>query len=183
VNKAIAIEVQQLKAALELVLTRVEQQVGPAIDLTADYYWKIPPEVAYDPLVKPEIDALTLGQLSDDVEEVRSLLERDDDDGVIVWHDLRHLVGVLRRDWGAGPARRIGLLPWGTRSGAGELLRPTATRRKKGCAFVLRPTDGRCAQSDGRWEWCACRCSRAEDQRLGVERSCGAGVLVCPSSL
>jgi hypothetical protein len=63
----------------------------------------------YDPYVNPPIDALTLGQLRDDVHAIRGLLDRDADDGVFVWHDLRHLVGVLQRiaaqDLG-GSARR-----------------------------------------------------------------------------
>jgi hypothetical protein len=36
-----------------------------------------------------------MGQLSDDVQEIRSLVAREDD--VIVSHDLAHLIGVLQR--------------------------------------------------------------------------------------
>jgi hypothetical protein len=97
VEQAITIEVQQLRAALDVVLTHVEQTVGAAVHLSADYYWALPPDAMYDPYVNPATEALTLGQLSDDVREIRDLLDRDADDGIFVWHDLGHLVGVLQR--------------------------------------------------------------------------------------
>ena len=42
-----------------------------------------------------EPGALTVGQLSDDVEALRELLRRPDD--LTLWHDLSHVVGILRR--------------------------------------------------------------------------------------
>jgi len=89
-----AIDVEQLRAALELVLSHVERQTGPSVELTADYYREVAPRAGYDANVTPAGDALTLGQLQDDIQAVRDLLDRGD---VVVWHDLRHLAGVLRR--------------------------------------------------------------------------------------
>jgi hypothetical protein len=95
VEAATAIDVEQLRAALDLVLSHVERQTGSSVELTADYYWQVAPSAAYDPNVTPTRDALTLGQLQDDVQAVRDLLDRGDD--VVVWHDLQHLAGVLQR--------------------------------------------------------------------------------------
>ena len=93
-DRATAIDVQELRAALELILNRIEEQLGPTVDLAGDYYWTVDARAAYETLNDP-VGSLVAGQLSDDVNAIRELLRRDDDP--IIWHDLAHVVGVLRR--------------------------------------------------------------------------------------
>ena len=38
---------------------------------------------------------LTMGDLMDDLLEIAALLEGEDDRGVILWHDIAHLCGLL----------------------------------------------------------------------------------------
>jgi hypothetical protein len=38
---------------------------------------------------------MAVAQLSDDVREIHGFVERADDP--VIWHDLAHIVGVLRR--------------------------------------------------------------------------------------
>jgi hypothetical protein len=77
-----------------MLLDRAEREFGPEIDLAADYYWDLPPAATFDPAQDPE--GHTLGSLADDVESLAELLREDPEDAVI-WHDLSHVVGILRR--------------------------------------------------------------------------------------
>lgn len=84
-----------LRRALTLVLDAVEAAHGPALDLGEDHYWHLSTKRAFDLSVTPTADLV--GQLSDDIGETASLLA--DDASVrdpIPWHDLAHLVGILR---------------------------------------------------------------------------------------
>ena len=90
------LDLDELRTALGRVIDEVQRHHGPRIDLAADYYWTIEQADAYkfDTADPPEI---TVGHLSDDVESMQELLRRAGDEPVIVWHDLAHLVGILRR--------------------------------------------------------------------------------------
>ncbi|HUR03018.1 MAG TPA: hypothetical protein VM347_10800 [Nonomuraea sp.] len=94
-NEPMAVTFAELRAALDVVLTEAEERLGSVVVLEADYYWALPGDV-YDIHSAPPQPAL--GQLSDDVESVRTFLaERDEDGHVIVWHELAHICGILRR--------------------------------------------------------------------------------------
>jgi hypothetical protein len=71
-DRTTAIEVQELRAALELILNRVEEQLGPTVDLAADHYWTVDARAAYDLQHDPG-GSLLAGQLSDDVNAIRDL--------------------------------------------------------------------------------------------------------------
>ena len=83
----------ELRRALDRVLGTVEERHGDVMTLSADYYWVLPPEVAYD-LAVPDTSRLTMGQLSDDVDELAGMADAEH---VEPWHDLAHLVGILQR--------------------------------------------------------------------------------------
>jgi hypothetical protein len=91
----IEIEVSELGAVLDSVLAGVEAKFGPTVNLAADYYWVLDPLTAFDPTAE-QASGMTLGQLSDDVLTVRQILERDDEP-IVIWHDLAHIVGLLSR--------------------------------------------------------------------------------------
>ena len=88
------IRVRELRNALDVVLTQVEETVGDTIDLDADYYWDVYGADAFDPYSDPKP---SLGQLTDDIERLRQLTAGVANTDVIVSHDLPHLVGILRR--------------------------------------------------------------------------------------
>jgi hypothetical protein len=91
-SDALSVQLDDLRTALVRVLDAVEARHGPLIDLDADYYSEVSLDSAYSQ--EPRIE---IGQLSDDVDSLRELLARDATDEVFVWHDLGHLVGILRR--------------------------------------------------------------------------------------
>jgi len=86
------VRISDLRDALGLALDATETLLGPEVALQADCYWHLPVDAAFDVYAEPH--ALTMGQLSDDLEAV----VRDPSDGVPenARHDLLHLVGVLR---------------------------------------------------------------------------------------
>ena len=92
----LAVPMSKLRQALDRVLTELEAEHGDSVPLSADYYWVLDARATYDVDEAPSGEKLTLGQLSDDVATLDEILEREDQ-FVSVWHDLQHLVGILRR--------------------------------------------------------------------------------------
>ena len=88
------IEVQELRRAVEHVLDAVAERHGPTVDLEADYYASLDLRTSFDPTVD-QCDGITVGQLSDDVREVREMLSRTD--APVVWHDLSHIAAIFLR--------------------------------------------------------------------------------------
>jgi hypothetical protein len=88
------IDLRHLRAALARVLDDVEAKFGSTLDLGADHYWTVDRRSAFDPSVDPA-KGLTVGQLTDDIEETQRVAMRTDDP--IIWHDLAHIVGILTR--------------------------------------------------------------------------------------
>ena len=88
------VEVQELRLGLMRVLDAVQVRFGPIVDLRADAYWTLDLARSFDPHAD-QAEGLMVGQLSDDVIELRNLLSRSEDP--TLWHDLSHLVGILRR--------------------------------------------------------------------------------------
>jgi hypothetical protein len=90
---ATEIDLRELRDALDRVLEAAAAKFGATIDLGGDHYWTVAPKAAFD--VTAEVPDPTVGQLSDDVQEIRRLIT--DRDPVSVWHDLAHIIGVLNR--------------------------------------------------------------------------------------
>jgi hypothetical protein len=63
------VQVSEIEKALARLLETLREREGEVVELPeADYYWAIAPEEMYAPYQKPE--TCTLGQLSDDLEEI-----------------------------------------------------------------------------------------------------------------
>ena len=92
----VSVPISDLRAALVKILDAIEAKYGPSVELDADYYWTLNDTAAFAMVDHPE-QHVGAGQLSDDVEELRDLLQREPEEGVIIWHDLGHVIGLLRR--------------------------------------------------------------------------------------
>jgi len=77
--------------ALVRLLDEVEQQSGPEVELAADWYWTIGASDAFEMHTEP---SPITGQLADDLDDLAAQLSGDRPP--VVWHDLEHLVGLLR---------------------------------------------------------------------------------------
>jgi hypothetical protein len=89
----LVVSVAEIREATTRILDAVEVSLGPIVNLDADHYWLLETDDSFDLGADPEVHA---GQLSDDLESIRDMLGNADDD-IVVWHDLDHLIGLLRR--------------------------------------------------------------------------------------
>lgn len=87
------IAVADLRRALNRVLDQVAAEHGETVDLDAGNYWTVR---LRDSFSFTEPVALQLGDIADDAETMTEMLQRDPDE-IYPWHDLEHLMGILRR--------------------------------------------------------------------------------------
>lgn len=69
---------------------KVKVSKGSEIEISNDYYWDISQDELYSPYAEPK--NITLGQLSDDLEEVQRLAKSDD----AIMYDLKRLSNILK---------------------------------------------------------------------------------------
>ncbi len=90
----LTIRVDDLRRATNRIFAAVERNVGESIELDEDYYWHLDVEDAYKMSAVPTINLV--GQVTDDVAALKAFVASDDDGIDSVWHELNHLIGVLR---------------------------------------------------------------------------------------
>lgn len=90
----LTLHVDDLRRVANRIFTAVERSYGSSIDLDEDYYWHLDVDDAYDMSAAPTINLV--GQVTDDVAELRAFIASDDDTIDSLWHELNHLIGVLR---------------------------------------------------------------------------------------
>lgn len=90
-TEPLVLRIDELRLALSRVLAATEQRLGAEVALEGDYYWHIPVDDAFD--VTQEPGTITVVQLSDDLASVH---EETDVQPETAWHELSHLVGLLR---------------------------------------------------------------------------------------
>jgi hypothetical protein len=94
----VVLQVDDLRRACSLLLDAAQNRLGAEINLTeraVDLYWNVDIRAAYDMVQAPE-QHLDCGQSTDDLAEIKVLLERDTADTVALWHGLAHAAGLLR---------------------------------------------------------------------------------------
>ncbi|WP_430501546.1 hypothetical protein ACQRWP_08255 [Micromonospora trifolii] len=92
------LRIADLRRACSMLLDAAESRFGPQIQLSqlsVDYYWNVDLRAAFAMVPRPELE-IDCGQSSDDLAELSSLLQRDPEDVVSLWHDLAHMSGLLR---------------------------------------------------------------------------------------
>lgn len=87
-----SLRIDDLRAALALALDAFEAERGPEIAVEHDLYWHLPVDASFD--LSREPTALTVGHVSDDLQETRELLARRG--AGPAWHALSHAGGLLR---------------------------------------------------------------------------------------
>ena len=69
------ISIAELKTASNLLLQHLEACGVESIEMTEDFYWEVPQELRYDQYDEPK--KFEVGQLSDDVYELKRLINGD----------------------------------------------------------------------------------------------------------
>ncbi len=93
-DHVVSVSIAELRSVLNAILDAAESELGETVDLETDYYWHLQSDNAFDMTTTPSPSALTAGQLSDDVLELKQVAAN----GVTsVWHDLDHANAILKR--------------------------------------------------------------------------------------
>ena len=87
-------DINELRSAVTKVLSAVEAQHGERVSINEDFYRVAPVDQAFDVLGPDPV--WTMGSLVDDVDSMRYFNDQDEDEPVSIWHELAHLVGILR---------------------------------------------------------------------------------------
>ncbi len=88
----ISISIAELKTVSDLLLRHLEACGVESIDISEDFYWEVPQELRYDQYDAPK--QLNVGQLSDDVYELKRLINGD---APLMGLGLVWLSSILRR--------------------------------------------------------------------------------------
>lgn len=86
------IRLSEVRAAVAAALDAFEAECGSEVAFARDYYWHVPVSAAFDLSKEPR--DFTVGQVSEDLEEMRESSSRSD--AGPAWHALMHTIGILR---------------------------------------------------------------------------------------
>lgn len=90
--QSMQISIEQLREAIDLLLLKIKESKGDIIEIENDYYWVIDEAELYDPYSEPK--EMGLGQLSDDIMELKKLLKSPDDS--IIFYHLKIVSEILK---------------------------------------------------------------------------------------
>ena len=85
------VNLPDLRSSVQRALDLVEARLGPEVPLSVDHYWHLPVDEAFDMTREPH--TFTAGQVADDL---ATMLEASSPAPDEAWHELSHLIGVLR---------------------------------------------------------------------------------------
>ena len=92
VQGSINVDLEEIRSALETVFDHLKKNGVTTIEIEEDYYWNVPQEDVYNPLVDPT--DLDLGQLTDDWSRLQSIRTGEDP---VVGYALVWASSLLRR--------------------------------------------------------------------------------------
>lgn len=84
------VNLEEIEKVVSCLLSKLRESKGNEIELNNDYYWDISAEELYNPYEEPK--NITLGQLSDDLEEIQRLNKADD----AIVYDFKRLASILK---------------------------------------------------------------------------------------
>jgi hypothetical protein len=68
------VDISVLRTATDRLFDHLIEMNIEKLEIPYDYYWHIPKEQEYDVYAKPDLEALTIGQLSDDWLELNKVV-------------------------------------------------------------------------------------------------------------
>ncbi len=71
------IRISDLRLLADMLFKHLEEKRIETIEITSDFYWDISPELRYDPYKEPGDHVV--GQLTDDWQELRRIIEGDNE--------------------------------------------------------------------------------------------------------
>ena len=84
------IKIKNLELITLYLFSKLKKNIGDEIEIKTDYYWDIHDDSIFNPYEEPE--ELTLGQLSDDIEELEKYHIKD----MATSYDMKRLSSIFR---------------------------------------------------------------------------------------
>lgn len=84
------VNIKQIEKISLLLFSKLKESKGNEIELRNDFYWDISPDELYNPYEEPQ--NITLGQLSDDLQELQRLSRTND----AIAYDLKRISSILK---------------------------------------------------------------------------------------
>lgn len=85
------VNIEELSKIIAILLLNLRNSKGNEVELKNDYYWDISSEQIYNPYDDP--NDISLGQLSDDLNEVYRLLSSSNE---AIPYDLKRIAEILK---------------------------------------------------------------------------------------
>ncbi|ATL49371.1 hypothetical protein COR50_20530 [Chitinophaga caeni] len=85
------VNIDKLSKVIAILLSNLKNSKGNEVELRNDYYWDISSDQIYNPYDDP--NEISLGQLSDDLNEVYRLLSSSDE---AIPYDLKRIAEILK---------------------------------------------------------------------------------------
>jgi len=85
------VKIDDLEKVLILLFAQLRENVGDILEINNDFYWDIPAEDLYNAYEEPK--KLTLGQLSDDLNEIKRLIASPDE---AISYDLKRISNIIK---------------------------------------------------------------------------------------
>lgn len=83
------VNIFEIEKVISILLEKLRRTKGNEIELKNDFYWDIATDELYNPYKEPK--NITLGQLSDDLEELKRLNSTDGE----ISYDLKRVSSIL----------------------------------------------------------------------------------------
>ena len=84
------VNIDEIQEVVSLLLKKLKKSKGNEIELNNDFYWDISTEELYNPYAEPA--NLSLGQLSDDLLELKRLSTSDN----AIVYDLKRVASIIK---------------------------------------------------------------------------------------
>jgi hypothetical protein len=84
------VNIEEIEKVVLLLLLKLRESKGNEIELNNDFYWEISDEELYNPYSEPK--NITLGQLTNDLDEIQRLNKFDD----AIVYDLKRISSILK---------------------------------------------------------------------------------------
>lgn len=85
------IKIDELQKITTILLSKLKERKGNEVEIESDFYWDISSTQLYKPYSDPS--DISLGQISDDIKEVRRLLNSEDES---IPYDLKRIAEIIK---------------------------------------------------------------------------------------
>ena len=84
------VNLEEIGVIVSFLLSKLKASAGNELEITADFYWDISVDEIFDPYNEPK--NFSLGQLTDDLQEVQKIIQVDN----AISYDLGRIANIIK---------------------------------------------------------------------------------------